>query len=119
MRDCPSEQFNWRDLYVYVKHSRVDSELFRVMFPDRHGWDKTEQLLASAVDTLHWLQWAKTKDGQQNRNRPKQIPRPGVGPKPRPGLKTKPVPLSVLKAALAERDDTDRVDKLKSILGGD
>lgn len=117
LRDCPSERFNWRDLYVYVKHSRVDSELFRAMFPDRHGWDKTEMLLAEAVDTLHWLQWVKTKAGQRNQDRPKQIPRPGVGPKPRPGLKPKPLPLSMLKAELAERNDADNIDKLKTILG--
>jgi len=42
------------------------------------GWSRGEQLLAAVVDflALHW--WAQTKDGAKNRNRPKQIPRPGV-----------------------------------------
>lgn len=43
----------------------------------RHGdWNLTNELLAGVVDALAWLQWAKTKDGAKNRNRPKPIPRP-------------------------------------------
>ena len=30
-------------------------------------------LLAEMVDTLHYLLWAKTKDGEKNRNRPKRL----------------------------------------------
>lgn len=43
-------------------------------------WGLPEQLLAGAVDALHFLQWSKTTDGAKGRNRPKPIPRPGVTP---------------------------------------
>ncbi|MCD4549674.1 DUF5361 domain-containing protein [Schaalia sp. lx-260] len=33
------------------------------------------------ADALAWLQWAKTKDGQKNRNLPKPFPRPTFGEK--------------------------------------
>lgn len=32
-----------------------------------------QMLLAQQADILHLLLWAKTKDGQKNRNRPKSI----------------------------------------------
>ncbi|ADX42599.1 hypothetical protein [Gordonia phage GTE2] len=35
-------------------------------------------LLATAADALNWLVWAKTRDGQKNRNQPQPIQRPGV-----------------------------------------
>ena len=34
---------------------------------------QTEILLASIVDRLSWLVWAKTKDAQHNRNKPKSL----------------------------------------------
>ena len=30
-------------------------------------------LQAMAVDSLRWLQWARTKDGAKNRNRPESV----------------------------------------------
>lgn len=30
-------------------------------------------LLAQILDTVRWLQWTKTKDGQKNRNRPDSV----------------------------------------------
>jgi hypothetical protein len=97
-----------------------DSALFAAMFPDRAGWDKTNMLLAEIVDTLHWLQWAKTKAGQHNRDRPPPVPRPGTVKKARPGLKPKPAPLSVVKARLAQHNGSDpgRADKLKTLFDG-
>ena len=35
--------------------------------------DKTTALLAAAVDRLSMLVWAKTKDAEKNRNRPKSM----------------------------------------------
>lgn len=32
-----------------------------------------DMLLASAVDSLRWLVWSKTKDAEHNRNRPESI----------------------------------------------
>jgi hypothetical protein len=72
-----SDQLTWRDLKVIVRQSQADSALARAMNPDVH-WGISELLLAEAVDTLHWLQWAKTKDAQYKRNMPKPVPRPGV-----------------------------------------
>jgi hypothetical protein len=97
-----------------------ESALFTAMFPDRAGWDKTTMLLAEMVDTLHWLQWAKTKAGQNNRDRPQLVPRPGTVKKARPGLKPKAAPLSVVKARLAQRNgsDPDRADTLKKLFDG-
>jgi hypothetical protein len=98
----------------------ADSALFTAMFPDRAGWDKTTMLLAEIVDTLHWLQWAKTKAGQHNRDRPPLVPRPGTVKKARPGLKPKPAPLSVVKERLAQRNgsDPDRAGTLKKLFDG-
>jgi hypothetical protein len=121
LRDCPSERFNWRDLSVYVRHVGVDSNLFRAMFPDRAGWTLTNMLLAEMVDTLHWLQWAKTKDGQRGRNRPALTPRPGVAPAGK-SRKTKAAPLSVIKDRMARRygrdADPDRPAKLTTLFDG-
>lgn len=43
-------------------------------------WGLQEHLLALAVDTLRLSVWMRSRDGQQNRNRPKPLPRPGVVP---------------------------------------
>lgn len=47
---------------------------------ERNAWDSGEYLLAEAVDSLHLMVWANTKDAQKNRNRPKPLPRPGTAP---------------------------------------
>jgi Family of unknown function (DUF5361) len=88
------------------------------LFPDEAGWTRTDMLLASAVDALHWLQWVKTKDGAKNRNRPKPIPRPGYIEKPRKGAKPKPTPLSKIKTLFTQRNNPDRVDKLNELFAG-
>jgi hypothetical protein len=49
---------------------------------DYGPWSQVEMLLAELVDTMHWLQWAKTKDGSDNKNPPKPFPRPGVDRSP-------------------------------------
>lgn len=54
------------------------SRTFRVI-DERNEWDSSEYLLAEAVDSLHVMVWANTKDAQKNRNRPKPLPRPGSG----------------------------------------
>ena len=91
----------------------------RSMFPDRAGWTTQQQLLAEMVDVLHWLQWAKTRDGQRNRNRPPRVPRPGTTSTPRPGLKPKAAPLSVVKKRLGDvNGDPDRAARLKAIFDG-
>jgi hypothetical protein len=112
---------------VYVRYLDADSSLVRVMHPDRAGWSRTNMLLAEAVDSLHWLQWAKTKAGQRGRDRPALIPRPGVGPQRRAGSAPKAAPLSVVRARLAARrrrppppddDGGQRASKLAGLFGG-
>lgn len=52
--------------------------LFRALGGEKADWGIKEQLMAMQVDYLAWLVWAKTKDGQSGRNKPKPVPRPGV-----------------------------------------
>ncbi|MDF1902755.1 DUF5361 domain-containing protein [Mycolicibacterium smegmatis] len=120
LRNCPTEDFNWHDLKVIIRYLPVTSNLYSEMFPDRAGWTKEAMLTASVADSLHWLQWAKTKDGAKGRNRPKPIPRPGVTPPRREGSNPKAVPLSVIKKTFADRSkrNKDRGKALQSIFAG-
>lgn len=126
LRNCPSPEFTWRDLRVYVRSSPITSTLFGELFPDLAGWTRENMLLADIADSLHWLQWAQTKDGRKGRNKPRKIPRPGVVQPKREGSAPKPTPLSVLKAKMAARyatakrhvTEADRTDKLKQLFGG-
>lgn len=79
LRWVGTPRLTWRDLHVIVKHLLPDSALVRSMNPDWH-WDLTNQLLAEAVDTLHWLKWSKTKGAHSKppHGMPDRIPRPGV-----------------------------------------
>ena len=67
-----------REFAAMAAYLPEESATFRVIHPEESAWGLREQLLAEAVDTLHWLQWAKTKDGAKNTNRPRPVPRPGV-----------------------------------------
>lgn len=83
LRNLGSEDFNWRDLKVIVRQCPRDSAIARAVEPDAATWGVQEQLLAEIADTLHWLQWTKTKDAAAKppRNAPDPIPRPGIKPK--------------------------------------
>ncbi|NIL86512.1 hypothetical protein RhoFasGS6_03916 [Rhodococcus fascians] len=72
-----TDDLTWRDLQLIVKFAPQDSPLVRTMNPDSI-WGLQEQLMAEAVDTLHWLRWAKTKAAEQKRDHPEPIPRPGI-----------------------------------------
>lgn len=63
---------------MLVAQSPPDSAIVRALAPEAAMWQLPEQLLAEIVDTLHWLKWAKTEAGQQGRDHPKPVPRPGV-----------------------------------------
>lgn len=82
LRDLPSPGFDWRDLWVIIRHAGPDSAL-TVSLDGREAveWDLTNQLLAAAVDALSFLRWAKTEDAQRpGAQPPALIPRPGVEP---------------------------------------
>jgi hypothetical protein len=123
LRHCPSADFTWHDLKVIIQHLSVTSNLFRSMHPDHAGWTLEAMLLADQVDSLHWLQWSKTKDGIKGRNKPKRVPRPGITqPTDRKQMPGKAVPLSVLKKRMAETHGAEapaiRNKKLKQLFGG-
>jgi Family of unknown function (DUF5361) len=97
-RNCPSPEFNWRDLRLVVHFSSVDSHIVSVTNPKRAGWNNFTMLMADMVDSLNWLVWAKTESAQKGGSPPAQIERPGVaGPQSRPGAKVKPSTLSRIK----------------------
>ncbi len=88
------------------------------MHPEEAGWTLTNHLLAMIVDVLRWLQWAKTKDGIRNRNRPEPIARPGVKPtKKRAHPKVKGVPLSKMRELLNQGRESlpDKAARLKEL----
>lgn len=81
LRDLPSPRLTWRDLRVIVwaEGGRQDSEIYKAQYGDNDSqWGLPEQLIAMIADSVNWLVWSKTKDGERNRNKPKRIPRPGV-----------------------------------------
>lgn len=45
---------------------------------ERSEWDLQAQILAEVANAVRWLQWAETKDGAKNRNRPELILPPWV-----------------------------------------
>ena len=73
-RENPSEVA----LYVYDCQYIEGSALYRALLGDDSDWNTTNQLLAMVADHLAVANWFQTKDGQKGKNRPKQIPRPGV-----------------------------------------
>lgn len=73
-----TRKFSWHDLRIIIEHSPRSSAVVQSQDPESANWSLDALLLAEVADSLKWLQWAKTKDGQRNRNPPKPIPRPGV-----------------------------------------
>lgn len=98
LRHCPSTDFNWRDLWVFVAHSRPDSNLYVATRESEAGWDRGTMLLADLVDAANWLVWSKTKAAQDGSSPPDRIPRPGVKPREvRKGSRVKAVPAQRIK----------------------
>lgn len=58
-------------LYMLPRGSRT----FSTIDPE-FAWEQEHYLLANIANSLQLLVWAKTKDGQKNRNRPKPIEPP-------------------------------------------
>lgn len=83
LRWLGTDLLTWRDLKIIVQHLSSTSALMQKMDPENAVWGLQEYLLAEVVDTLHWLQWAKTKDAAAKppRNQPDPLPRPGTKPK--------------------------------------
>jgi len=133
LRDCPSAEFTWRDLHVYVKHLPPDSATVQAVDEKFGGWTRGDRLLAIIANMLRLLWWAKTKDGHKGRRRPAMIgPDMGNDVAPRAGMKPKSSPLSVIKAALGldkrpetmsevreqKRDEDAAAGKIAALFGG-
>lgn len=90
------------------------------MYPDQVGWTLTNQLLASIVDVLRWLQWAKTEDGSKGRNMPEPIERPGVKARYRSAHpKGRGLPRSKLRKILKRTERPDRIKRLRELFSSD
>lgn len=89
------------------------------MRPDDAGWTLETMLLATAVDTLRWLQWAQTEDGHKGRNQPDPIPRPGVKSSRKAVQPAKAIPRSKLRRILQSGapvdDGRSRGEKLRAL----
>lgn len=118
LRDCPSDDFNWRDLWVVLAHASQDSALYSAVNPDSAGWTRQNMLLAEIADATAWLVWSKTKAASKGGSPPDRIPRPGVAKKKaREGSKVKPVPLQRIKEVYGrqEREDPSWGRKLSAL----
>ena len=75
LRDAPSPELNWRDLWVIANRSGRDTELYRELHPeDDTTWSVTDYLLALVADnTAFRLYQAAGGKGKK----PKPVPRPG------------------------------------------
>lgn len=72
-----SDDLPWVEAKIILKYAPADSPLKTLINPDV-VWNLQAQLLAEAVDTLHWLRWSKTRAAERNRDHPDPIPRPGI-----------------------------------------
>lgn len=77
--DVPAA-LSWADLRDIVAHQPASAALHRAMHPDQAPWGLSEHLLAVVADAVIAGNWMQSKDGRNNRNRPKPISRPGVDP---------------------------------------
>ncbi|MEG9248005.1 DUF5361 domain-containing protein [Arthrobacter sp. Soc17.1.1.1] len=83
LRNVGSRKFNWRDLYVIIRHLPEDSAMHRrlAVIDEDSIWTPEMMVTAEVLDLVAYLVWFQTKDGQSGRNRPKPFPRPGHRPK--------------------------------------
>lgn len=78
LRWLDGETFDFADLAAIVRAAPPTSALYRAQYGEEAAWQLPEHLLAAMTDSLHWLVWAQSKDGQKNRNKPRPVPRPGL-----------------------------------------
>lgn len=115
LRHCPSTEFNWRDLWVFVAYMDPSSSLYSAVNPDAGGWTRTNMLLADIADSASWLVWSKTRAASKGGTPPDRIPRPGVAKKKhRDGSKVKPAPLQRIREVygISEASDPFRARKI-------
>lgn len=118
LRHCPSTDFNWRDLWVFVAHLGPESNIFAKTRPDEAGWTRQAMMMADLIDVANWLAWSKSKAAQDGSPPPDRIPRPGVKPREvRKGSRVKAVPMQRINEVyrLDERRSVQRERKLSNI----
>lgn len=114
LRDIPSRETNWRDLLVILRMSGPHDRFYQAVNPKAAQWDLTNSLLAELVDSVRWLQWAKTDRATDISTIPKPIPRPGVasaGENNDNKVRGRRMPLERAKERF-DRPDPDRNKKL-------
>lgn len=78
-------------------------------------------LVAELVDLGRIMVWQNSRDGQEGRNFPERVERPGVSkPKPRKGSQVNAQPLSKIKEIFGDQasDDLERQRKLAALFRG-
>ena len=76
LRDWPTAEFNYRDLFVLIRQAQPGSAVYRAMTGEDGMWGLPEQLLAAVADRVEWLVWMQSSDAPKGRNKPRPIPRP-------------------------------------------
>ena len=59
----------------FVFHAPAGTALYHER---NKGWTVTDHLLTDLLEVQDWVAWTKTKDGHENRKRPKRRQRPGM-----------------------------------------
>lgn len=99
--DVGSPDFDWADAIAILSTAAPGSPLHDVLYPEAAGWTNENMLLADAVDALHVLAWQGA--GGKKANKPKPIPRPGVGTDQKRKIGGKPIDIDEMKAILDAR----------------
>lgn len=81
MRHLGGDRLTFRRLANLAERlaGNEESDFVRSVDPERQGWTLARMLEAEIVDQLRLANWMRTKDGQDGKNRPEPITRPGVG----------------------------------------
>jgi Family of unknown function (DUF5361) len=88
LEDIESGRLSLRVVLAMVKHAKPDSAIYRAVNGVMAAWSMDQAMLARISNSLSWLVWAKTDDGQHNRNRPKPILPPWLEEAPAPNTST-------------------------------
>lgn len=73
------ERLPWQQFVQFVVYAPPTTALYHVI---NEGWTPETHRLTDLVDIGTLLLWAKTKDAQDNINRPEPLYRPGVQKEP-------------------------------------
>lgn len=77
--DYLGEDYSLRHAAVLATQLPRECRLYAAL-DNRASWGLSEYQLADIANSLRWLVWAQSKDGQKNRNKP-QMMKPPEGPK--------------------------------------